>query len=91
MMLDWSVAAQADLRRLHEYWKCRVSITLADETVDSIISHAEQLLQFPEMGYELHDPRYPGARELLDLPYLIRYRIHDEEIEIIAVIHGARG
>ena len=91
MKLDWSNAAQADLREIHHYWKCRASPIVADEIVDSIIASASRLCDFPELGYELDDMRYPRARELVHAPFRIRYRIWLEAVEVITVIHGARA
>ena len=34
-----------------------------------------------------------GARELVEPPYIIVYEVHDaiDEIEVLAVVHGARS
>lgn len=90
MNLVWSLAAQSDMQRIQHWYACRSSQLQADEMIIRIADRAEQLCTFPELGAELQDRRYPGVREILRNPFRIRYRVVDNTIEIIAVIHSAR-
>jgi len=49
----------------------------------------EILRQFPESGPVRPDVA-PEARALIELPYLILYRIIPEGVQIVRVLHGAR-
>ncbi|MEO9340489.1 type II toxin-antitoxin system RelE/ParE family toxin [Mesorhizobium sp. SB112] len=61
----------------------------ADRVLDHISERILQLADFPESG-----PARPeiaeDARALSVANYLVLYRIFDERIEIIRVVHGAR-
>ena len=56
---------------------------------------AKRLIDFPELGsfYESEDSDFEGLR-VFAVPkfwnYLGFYRVHDDEIQIVRVIHGAR-
>ena len=61
----------------------------------AVVKLAERLTGIPELGplYELDHPDLAGLR-VFPVPrfkkYLLFYRIHDDEIEVVRVIHGAR-
>lgn len=64
------------------------------EEADSVfrcitLEYHERLSNFPSMG---RPGRVSGARELVvsGTPYIIPYRVRDEEVEILRVFHGAR-
>lgn len=56
---------------------------------------AERLTEVPEFGaiYEIDHPELVGLRAF-PVPrfnkYIMFYRVHDDQIEILRVIHGAR-
>jgi toxin ParE1/3/4 len=86
-MIVWSTTAEADLFHLDEYLSDRSMI--AEKFIDRIVSAIEALEDFPRAG---RVGRVFGTRELVisDTPYLVAYRIADEDIQILAVLHGAR-
>ena len=53
------------------------------------LDSVEQLVMFPATG---RAGRKPNTRELVvpNTPYFVLYRIKDEMLEILRVIHGAR-
>lgn len=56
----------------------------------SIVDAAESLADLSERGRivpELHDSRF---RELLVGPYRLVYRVEDQTVSIVALVHGAR-
>lgn len=61
----------------------------AAATIEKIVRAIENLPSYPNLG---RPGRVKGTRELVVVgtPFLIPYRIKDEKIEILAVIHGAR-
>ena len=65
------------------------SIERGKALVERIRRRAEILRAHPEVGRarpELGD----GIRSLIERPYVLLYRISDEDVEIVAVLHGAR-
>ncbi len=61
----------------------------ATRTVRRIWESAERLGQFPEMG---HAGRVPGTREFVlpNTPFILLYRVHQDRVEILTLLHGAR-
>lgn len=64
--------------------------TAAAHIAESIVSAVKDLKQYPAMG---RAGRVPGTRELVvtNTPYIIPYRVRQDRIEIIRVLHASRG
>jgi toxin ParE1/3/4 len=87
MKIRWTRFALQDLRHLHEY--IAEDNPMAAYRMISRIDEATQHLKTnPEMG---RPGRCSGTRELViaGTPYIVVYTIQGEEIQIVAVIHGA--
>lgn len=58
-----------------------------------LISRAENLAQFPEIGRMVPEFRQPDLREIICRSYRIIYRLKrdDKRIQIVRFWHGARG
>jgi addiction module RelE/StbE family toxin len=86
-----TVWTEAAVRHLESAWEYLAidSPAAAASQIDRILDAVERLSQYPELGRK---GRIPSARELVvpDTPFLIAYRIHKHEIQILAVLHGAR-
>ena len=61
----------------------------ADQVLDGIEARLDALLAFPEMGVAREDIR-PGLRMLVSGAYVILYRIGEQDIDIVRVVHGRR-
>ena len=61
----------------------------ADQVIEHISFAVEQLQRHPRLGLP---GRLSETRELsiIGTPYLIAYRVVRQEIQILAVLHGAR-
>ena len=86
MTIRWTPTGLRDLQSLHAY--------IADDKpdaatamVDRIVSAIDELLRHPGLGRK---GRVAGTRELIVAPYVVAYRSWKTEIEVLAVIHGAR-
>jgi len=86
MRLSWTPTAERDLESVFAYI-ADDSRAAAERTVDKILVAAEALWRHPEMGRK---GRVRGTRELVETPYVIAYRVKRSEVQILAVIHGAR-
>ena len=55
----------------------------------SIVEAVDKLRDHPHLG---RPGRIAGTRELViaETPYIIPYRVVDDDVQILAVIHGAR-
>ncbi len=61
----------------------------ADVMLDRIDERSSELLDHPELGPARDDIR-PGLRHLVAGEYLILYRIIEDGVEIVRVLHGRR-
>ena len=89
--VKWTDKSITHLRQIHEFIS-RDSKTYADRYIRSLIQSAAKLSAFPECGRLV--PELPGynLHEIIYHHYRIVYRITDSgDIEIIAVVHGARS
>jgi toxin ParE1/3/4 len=88
MIIRWTVAAQRDLNEIDDF-VAQDSPHVAARVIEEIRNAVGALATFPHMGRE---GLVPGTRELVmaGLPYLIAYRVRQEAIEVLAVLHAAR-
>ena len=87
MKIQWLDYAVQDLRSLRNYIK-RDNPTVAKEVSIRILKTVNRLVDHPGMG---RMGRVPNTRELViaDLPYIIPYKVKNNVIEILRVLHGA--
>ena len=87
--LKWLPEARDDLRRLYDFIAPH-SPDAASRAVETLLTAAESLLEFPEKGRPWEGERWGrelqvrfGARG-----YVIRYRLFEDRIFIMRVWHG---
>ncbi len=87
MRVVWTDSAAVDLVDAYEF------IALDDpEVAASVVLHLRRtvvgtLTVFPESG---RLGRVPGSRELVLKPFVVAYRLQDETIQVLRVLHGRR-
>ena len=89
MKIHWTHEARERLRDIESYiaddspWR-------AKQVVERIAKRSRQLSEYPESGRYV--PEFPedNLRELLERPFRIIYRIKDDRIEILTVLHYRR-
>ena len=88
MTIRWTKRAIRSLASIHEYIS-KDSPAAAARVAAAVVNATDQLAQFPQSG---RPGRIEGTREWVvsGLPYLIPYRVVDEAVEILSVIHGSR-
>jgi toxin ParE1/3/4 len=89
LRISWTKAASEDLESLYDYIfldNPHAAAKMVRRIVNVIDEH---LADNPWMG---HAGRIPNAREfaISGTPYIIIYRVKNEELEIIRVLHGAQ-
>jgi toxin ParE1/3/4 len=87
--LVWSPSALTSLAEVCDYIS-RDSEHYAKLFAQCIFSAAEMLALFPESGRVVPEYDRRDLRELLFQNYRIVYRIKGDEVQIAAVVHGAR-
>jgi toxin ParE1/3/4 len=89
LKLLWSLAALRHLREAHEYIKFD-NPSAAARQIELIEANVNHLRAFPMIG---RTGRRAGTRELpiSDTPYIVVYRLKEESVQILAVLHGSRS
>lgn len=88
MRLGWSAYALGDRTAIFDYIESD-SPQAAIEVDDRIREQVEMLARFPQSG---RPGRIEGTRELAisRTPYIVAYRIKENAIHILRVLHGSR-
>jgi toxin ParE1/3/4 len=88
MTVRWMPLAEQDLEAAYEHVR-QDNENAAKQLVARIFSAVGMLIRYPLAG---RAGRVRGTRELAvaRTPYVIAYRICQDEIQILAVIHGAQ-
>lgn len=81
--------ARESLRDISRYLD-RVSTEASRRTVRRLLERVRQLADFPESGRVVPEFQTAQVRELIEGRYRIWYRVSEDRIEVLAVIHGAR-
>jgi toxin ParE1/3/4 len=89
MRIRWTEPASRDLTQICDYLSKEDSPATARRIAVLIYERILRLKEFPELG---RPGRKANTRELIltDLPYLAIYRLQDDAIEILRILHGAR-
>lgn len=88
MNLRWTIPALRDFEAIGDYI-ARDNPAAASRVVADILDQADILTKHPHIG---RAGRVPETRELVvaTTPYIVPYRVRGDEVEILAVFHGAR-
>ena len=88
MRVAWSRAAIADLSAARAHI-ARDDPRAAADVARRLVEATDMLADFPAMG---RPGKLPHTRELLvpGTPYFLPYRVRNDEIQIIAVVHMSR-
>ena len=88
MKLRWTRLASSDLESAHDY-VAQDNPAAADDLIEQIVSAVELLQRQWQMGRK---GRVPGTRELVitGTPFVVAYRVRRDQVEILAILHGAR-
>ncbi|SFZ86154.1 addiction module toxin, RelE/StbE family [Devosia enhydra] len=90
MLLDWSEAALRDREDIFRYIAIEGGSPDAGLRIDDLIyQQVQRLKTFPYSG---RSGRIDGTREIIigSTPYLAVYKVDDDRVLILRVLHGAR-
>jgi addiction module RelE/StbE family toxin len=88
-MVIWSIPARNDLKQIYDYI-AKDSKYYATNVAQQIISKAENLNKFPEIGRVVPEIGDENVRELNIYSYRIIYEVVPNGVQILAIIHGKR-
>lgn len=89
--IKWTEKASQHLQSIHEYIS-KDSKTYATRFIKSLAHSAAKLETMPLCGRVVPEFQHPDIREVIFRNYRVVYRIVKEsgDVEILAVVHGAR-
>jgi addiction module RelE/StbE family toxin len=89
MIVRWTKPAAADLTHICDYTEERFGAAQARRVEDKLYQTADRLQDTPNRG---RTGRRVGTREITvaGLPFVIIYRVRNEAIEILRILHGAQ-
>jgi toxin ParE1/3/4 len=87
--IAWSADAEEDLFEIWAYLRREASISVADRVARRIIGSCQRLSAWPYSGRN-RDDLLLGIRSIVSSPYVVFYRVSDDNVEIVRVLHGRR-
>ena len=90
MRVHWTETAEDHLDGIYDYI-AKDSPEYALRTVDRLTARSQQIANHPLSGRRVPEYELDQIRELIEKPYRIIYHIKPDQIDVIAVIHGARN
>ena len=88
MKVHWTDTAQAHLNVIHAYI-AQDSPAYAQHMVDRLTRRSQQISKFPFSGRRVPEYHVDPIREVIEGSYRIIYYIKSDQIDVLAVIHGA--
>jgi toxin ParE1/3/4 len=88
MKVHWTDSAEKHLDAIYSYI-AQNSSEYAICMIDRLTRRSIQIADFPFSGRKVPEYDNESIREVIEGPYRIIYLIKDNQIDIIAVIHGA--
>jgi plasmid stabilization system protein ParE len=87
--VHWTDNARDHLRIIHAY-VARNSPQYALRVVDRLTRRSQHIAEFPLSGREAPEFAVPQVRQVMEGPFQIIYYIKPDQIDVLAVIHGAQ-
>jgi toxin ParE1/3/4 len=87
--IHWTNTAIEHLFSIYEY-VAHDSKPYAERLVDKLTRRSEQIATFPLSGRIVPEYKNENIREVIERPYRIIYLIKVDQIDILAVVHGAQ-
>jgi len=87
--VHWTNTAVDHLLAIHEY-TAQNSEIYADRLMDRLTRRSEQIGRLPRSGRMVPEYKREDLREVIERPYRIIYRIKEEQIDVLAVVHSAQ-
>jgi toxin ParE1/3/4 len=88
MRVHWTDTAEGHLEAIRSYI-AQDSPEYARRMVDRITRRSQQIAEFPRSGRRVPEYDADLIREVIEGPYRIIYRITLDQVDVLAVIHGA--
>jgi toxin ParE1/3/4 len=88
MKVHWTNTAEGHLDAIFNYI-AQNSPEYAKRIVDRITRRSQQIAEYPLSGRRVSEYDFNQIREMIEGPYRIIYHIKSDQVDVLAVIHGA--
>ena len=88
MKVHWTNAAEGHLDAIFKHI-AQNSPEYAKRMVDRITRRSQQIAEHPLSGRRVTEYDFNQIREVIEGPYRIIYHIKSDQVDVLAVIHGA--
>lgn len=88
-MVKWTSTAKMDLKKIYSYI-AEDSKYYARRVAQDIVEKTEGLNAFPEIGRIVPEINDKKIRELIIYSYRLIYEVKNDDVDILAIIHGKR-
>ena len=89
MNVHWTNTAVDHLLLIYEYIS-QNSDVYADRLMDRLTRRSQQISALPQSGRQVPEYNAPDLREVVEGSYRIIYRIKEEQIDVLGVVHSAQ-
>jgi toxin ParE1/3/4 len=90
VIVVWTDTALEHLAGIKQYIS-QTSPLYAELVVRRILGRGKQLEAFPESGRMVPKLERPEVREVIEAPYRVIYRLSEDHVEVVAVVHARRA
>jgi plasmid stabilization system protein ParE len=90
VIVVWTDTALEHLAGIKRYIS-QTSPLYAELVVRRIFGRGKQLEAFPESGRMVPKLGRPEVREVIEAPYRVIYRLTEDHVEVVAVVHARRA
>ena len=88
MKVHWTNTAEGHLDAIFNYI-AQNSPEYAKRMVDRITRRSQQIAEYPLSGRRVTEYNFNQIREVIEGSYRIIYHIKSDQVDVLAVIHGA--
>jgi addiction module RelE/StbE family toxin len=83
----WTPEARSRLKEIQDYIISQDAAKAAKKVVTTLLTRTRQLESVPLSGHKIPDYPDDHIREILQRPYRIIYRVTEQQVEILTVMH----
>jgi plasmid stabilization system protein ParE len=88
--ISFAASAVADLEATRAWYAGQQALEVGDRLLREIVSHVEQLADFPECGRVVPEFGLVQLREIIHPPFRIVYRFDEDRVRVVRVWRSER-
>jgi len=85
----WTHSSKLDLKHIFDYI-AKDSVYYAKKVVNNIVDKADYLADFPNLGRKIEEIDDDNLREIIVYSYRVIYRVDEDGVNILAIVHCKR-